>query len=110
MSDPLMIPDPTAGDDLTEMSFSEIYASAAINDEIILHLHPEHVETTKTGLKNYKAKTALKMKKEGLLPDAATLTFREDPSTEYPGCIALKVILERKGTVPIKGMTIPEQL
>ena len=39
-----------------ELSYAEIYASAALNGEVVLTIPPEEVERVKIGLKNFKAK------------------------------------------------------
>ncbi len=106
MSDPLA----SAFPEESEVSFAEIYSTLCLNDELILTLDPISLESVKTGLKNYKAKLAKKMKDEGLVPDSSTLAFVEYPSKEFKGCICLKIILEKKGTFIIKKMEIPEKL
>lgn len=92
-----------------ELSYAEIYSNVALNDEIIITIPAETVESTKTGLKNFKSKQASKLKAEGLEPDQATLNFEEEASEEFPGCINLRIYLTRKATIRIAKLTIPEK-
>lgn len=95
-----------------EMSFSEIYAAAALNGEVVISIPPEEVERVKTGLKNYKAKQASKMKAEGLLPDPSVFIFTERECIDEDlrdSFIDLSIQLTRKSTVKIAKIRIPDQ-
>ena len=94
-----------------ELSYAEIYAAAALNGEVVITIPPEEVERVKTGLKNFKAKQAAKMKESGLIPDPSTLNFatREclDPELRE-NFIDLSIQLSRKSTVKVVKMRIPD--
>jgi len=95
-----------------ELSFSEIYAAAALNGEVVISIAPEEVERVKTGLKNFKAKQAAKIKAEGLVPDPSVLIFTERPSLDEDlrdSFIDLSIQLTRKSTVKIAKIRIPDQ-
>lgn len=95
-----------------ELSYAELYAAVALNEEIIITIPPEEVERVKTGLKNYKAKQASKMKGEGLQPDPSVFTFLERPTLDpayRENFIDLSIQLTRKSTVKIAAIRIPDQ-
>lgn len=95
-----------------ELSYAEIYASAALNGEIIITIATEEIERVKVALKNFKAKQASKMKEDGLLPDSSTFTFLvkecKDPSLR-DNFSDLSIQLTRKSTVRVKKIVIPDQ-
>lgn len=94
-----------------EVSFSEIYASAALNGEVVITIPPEEVERVKTGLKNFKAKQAAKMKADGLTPDPSVFIFTEreclDPDFR-DNFIDLSIQLTRKSTIKVAKLRIPD--
>lgn len=94
-----------------EISFSEIYASAALNGEVVITIAPEEVERVKTGLKNFKAKQAAKMKADGLTPDPSVFIFTEreclDPDFR-DNFIDLSIQLTRKSTVKVAKIRVPD--
>lgn len=92
-----------------ELSFQEIYAAAALNGEIIIVIHKDEVERVKTGLKNFKAKQAAKMKAEGLVPDTSIFTFVARDRKDDPDFVDLSIALSRKSTVVVKEIKIPDQ-
>jgi hypothetical protein len=95
-----------------ELSYAEIYAAAALNGEIVITIPPEEVERVKTGLKNFKAKQAQKMKDDGLIPDPSTLTFtvREClDEVDRESFIDLSIQLTRKSTIKVAKIRIPDQ-
>jgi hypothetical protein len=94
-----------------EVSFSEIYASAALNGEVVITIPPEELERVKTGLKNFKAKQAQKMKAEGLMPDPSVFIFTERECLDADfrdNFIDLSIQLARKSTVKVAKIRIPE--
>lgn len=94
-------------EELERMTFAEILATVALNDEIIITIAMEDVERVKTGLKNVKAKQATKMKEEGLTPDSSTLSFVVSEPNEDDD-VDLKILLNHKSTVLIKKVVIPD--
>lgn len=94
-------------EELERMTFAEILATVALNDEIIITIAMEDVERVKTGLKNVKAKQAAKMKEEGLTPDSSTLSFVVSEPNEDDD-VDLKILLNHKSTVLIKKVVIPD--
>jgi hypothetical protein len=97
----------SAQEELEEMTFAEILATAMMNDEIIITIAQEEVERVKVGLKNVKAKQAAKMKEDGLIPDPSILTFvASEPDSN--GDVELKIILSRKSVVKVKELKIPD--
>lgn len=95
-----------------EMSFSELYAAAAINGEVVITIPPEEVERVKTGLKNFKAKQAAKMKEDGLIPDPSVFTFIQRECLDESmreNFVDLSIQLTRKSTVKIAKLRIPDQ-
>jgi 5-bromo-4-chloroindolyl phosphate hydrolysis protein len=90
------------------MTFAEILATVALNDEIIITINGEDVDRVKTGLKNVKAKQAAKMKEEGLVPDSSTLAFIVSKPINDEGDVDLKIILNQKSTVRIKKIVVPD--
>ena len=94
-------------EELERMTFAEILATVALNDEIIITIAMEDVERVKTGLKNVKAKQATKMKEEGLTPDSSTLSFVVSEPNEDDD-VHLKIMLNHKSTVLIKKVVIPD--
>lgn len=94
-------------EELERMTFSELLATVALNEEIVITIAAEDVERVKTGLKNVKAKQAAKMKEEGLTPDSSTLSFIASP-TKDNGDVDLKILLNHKSTVLIKKITVPD--
>lgn len=94
-------------EELERMTFAEILATVALNDEIIITIAAEDVERVKTGLKNVKAKQAAKMKEDGLTPDSSTLSFiTSEPNADDD--VDLKIMLNHKSTVLIKKIAIPD--
>lgn len=91
-----------------EISYEEILSTLALNGEVILTIPAELVETLKSGIKNCKSKQAARLKEDGLMPDQSTLSFNVQNSEEYEGAVDVKVILERKGVIPIIKMTLPD--
>jgi hypothetical protein len=94
-------------EELERMTFAEILATVALNDEIVITIAAEDVERVKTGLKNVKAKQAAKMKEEGLTPDSSTLSFVTSEANE-DGDVDLKILLNHKSTVLIKKIVVPD--
>ena len=94
-------------EELERMTFAEILATVALNDEIVITIAAEDVERVKTGLKNVKAKQAAKMKEEGLTPDSSTLSFVTSEPNE-DGDVDLKILLNHKSTVLIKKIVVPD--
>ena len=95
-----------------ELTFSEIYASVMMNEEVVITIPLEEVERVKTGLKNLKAKQASKLKEEGLLPDPSVFTFveRECEEEDLKGLFTdLSIQLARRSTVKIVKMRIPDK-
>lgn len=91
-----------------ELSYSEIMASLMLNGEIVIVIPMEAEAGVKTGLKNLKAKQALKLKEEGLIAPEETLEFESSPSTQWEDCVSLKILLKKKGVVKVMKMTIPD--
>lgn len=97
-------------EDSEALSFQEIYAMLQLNEEIIITIPVEDIERVKTGLKNYKAKKALKEKEAGLPPESpSTLTFEVEKNTEYPNAADMRVILTRKAVVKVMNIKIPDK-
>jgi len=95
-------------DEEQEISYAEILASAMLNGEIIITIFLEDEERVKTGIKNYKSKTATKAREEGQPIDNSLLIFESKPSKDFAGCLDLSVQCKNRGTVKIKAMRIPE--
>lgn len=95
-----------------ELSYAEIYASVALNGEIIITIPTEEIERVKIGLKNFKAKQSAKLKEEGLLPDSSTFTFiiKECQDLELKDNFSdLSIQLTRKSTIKVRKIVIPDQ-
>lgn len=97
-----------AGEDLEEMSYAEIYASVQLNNEIVITVPVEEEERVKIGIKNVKAKQALKFKEDGLPVDPSVLSFTTTKSKEYENAVDLTITLTRKAMVPVFKIRIPE--
>jgi len=95
-----------------QLSYAEIYASAALNGEIIITIPKEESKRVRTGLINLKAKMATKQKEEGLTPDPSVLTFieREPEDKDFPPehFIDLSIQLARKSLVKVAKVRIPD--
>ena len=91
-----------------ELSYQEIYSSLLLNDEIQLTVSPDDLEKLKVGLKNVKAKTSAKNKELGLPTDTSVLKFISKASDEFEGFIDLTITVDRKGTVKVKKVRIPD--
>lgn len=88
-------------------TYADIISTLISNDELIITIPVEEVEKVKIGLKNFKAKQILRLKEEGLpIPDE-TLSFYSTLS-DCPDHIDLRIVLNRKGTVRIKKIVIPD--
>lgn len=94
--------------DTEELTYGEILANLAMNEEIIIVIPVDKEEEVKTGLKNLKSRQATRMEKEGLPKPEEILQFDSTPSKEYEDCINLRIVLKKKGIVPIKKMIIPD--
>lgn len=90
-----------------DITFAELLATVMLNDEVIITIPFSEVDRVKTGLKNVKAKQALKMKEEGLTPDISTLSFSLSEQ-DKDGDVDLKIILSRKSTIRVKKIFIPD--
>lgn len=90
-----------------DITFAELLATVQINDEVVITIPFNEVERVKTGLKNVKAKQALRMKEEGLIPDSSTLSFFYS-EIDKDGDVDLKILLSRKSTIRVKKITIPD--
>lgn len=90
------------------LSYAELLANLALNEELIIIIPVEEEERTKNGLKNLKSKQNNKLRDEGLpIPDEV-LEFSSTPSNEYEDCVNLRILLRRKGMVRVKKMIIPD--
>jgi hypothetical protein len=92
-----------------ELSYSELYSTALLNGEVIITIAIEDEEKTKTGIKNYKSKMNQKLKDDNLAIDSSIISFASRTSTEFEGCVDLSILVQKRGTVKIKAMKIPEQ-
>lgn len=97
-----------------ELTFSELYSSTLLNGEIVITIPKEEIERVKTGLKNVKAKQALKMKEDGLIPDNSVFNFiervaKDEDGNEIEGFCDLSIELSRRSVVKIKRFRIPDQ-
>lgn len=93
------------------ITYQDIYTNLLINEEVILCLNPEDIESTKRGIKNAKFRTAAKAKEAGILEDSGTLSFYTSACREIPGAFNLRVRLDLKGKVPLlRPMIIPKDL
>lgn len=90
-----------------DITFAELLATLMFNDEVIITIPFSEVERVKTGLKNVKAKQALKMKEDGLTPDNSTLSFNLS-EVDKDGDIDLHIILSKKSIIRVKKITIPD--
>ena len=108
IEDPIV--EDTIGEDDEEVSYADLYNSCILNGEIIITIPNEFLERTKRGIRNYKAKLYLKCKEDGVPTDSSVLSFSEDMSKEFPGCTELHILSQRKATVKIKKIVIPENL
>lgn len=102
------IEEPTEEEEDKELSYQEIYSSLLLNDEIQLTVSPDDLEKLKVGLKNVKAKTSAKNKELGLPTDTSVLKFISKASDEFEGFIDLTITVDRKGTVKVKKVRIPD--
>jgi hypothetical protein len=97
-----------------ELTFSELYSSVLLNGEVVITIPTAEVERVKTGLKNVKAKQAIKMKEDGLIPDPSVFTFLERVALDEHGnniqdFCDLSIELSRRSVVKIKKLRIPDQ-
>lgn len=97
-----------------ELTFSELYSSVLLNGEVVITIPKAEVERVKTGLKNVKAKQAIKMKEDGLIPDPSVFTFLEREAINDNGDIIqdfcdLSIELSRRSVIKIKKLRIPDQ-
>lgn len=102
---------PSEDSEETELSYAEIYSAAAINGEVVITIAPEDVEKVKTGLKNFKAKQAVKMKEDGLVPDPSILTFIQREAAEESmreHFVDLSIQLTRRSTIRVAKIRIPD--
>lgn len=92
-----------------EVSYSDLYNTAFLNGEIIITIPIEEEEKTKAGIKNFKSKNNQKLRDAGQPTDTSLINFASSPSSDFQGCIDLKIIVIKRGTVKIKGkIRIPE--
>ena len=92
-----------------EVSYSDLYNTAFLNGEIIITIPIEEEEKTKAGIKNFKSKNNQKLRDAGQPTDTSLINFASSPSPDFQGCIDLKIIVIKRGTVKIKGkIRIPE--
>lgn len=97
-----------ANPDSNSLSFPEIYSSVLLSGEIIISIPAELEEKVKQGLKNFKAKQAMRDKEKGLPPDPNILSFNTQKS-DIEGAIDLSIALIPKNLVPILRIRIPDQ-
>lgn len=90
------------------LSFSEIYSSVLLSGEIIITIHADMEEKVKQGLKNFKAKQAMRDKEKGLPPDSNILNFKASKS-DIEGAVDLSIALVPKNLVPVLRIKIPDQ-
>lgn len=95
-------------DEGEEFSYAELIAATVLNGEIIITIPLEDEERVKTGLKNYKRKTATKAKESGEPLDSTVLIFTSHPSKEFPGCLDLNIRNKVRGSIKIKQLRIPD--
>ena len=96
-------------DGTQEVTFDEMYSQLILSSEILLHLSPDMIEYTKTGLKNYKSRLNKKMKEQNLIPEEASLEFHILGESDIKGCSVLKIILNRKGFVRVSRIIVPTE-
>lgn len=90
-----------------ELTYSELYASVQLNDEIVVTIPLAEEERTKIGIKNVKAKQALKFKEDGLPIDPSVLSFSTSKSVEFVDAVELTITLAKKAVVPVFKIRIP---
>lgn len=93
---------------IEEMSYGEILANLAMNGEVIITIPTEQEEAVRIGLRNLKARQALKLEKEGLPKPEEVLQFSATQSSEYEDCVDLHIILKKKGVIEVRKMVIPD--
>lgn len=98
----------TDGVEDEEWSYTEIYSSVQLNNEIVITIPVEEEERTKVGIKNVKAKQAAKFKEDGLPIDPSVLSFSSTKSKEFENAVDLTITLTRKAVVPVLKVRIPE--
>lgn len=94
-----------------ELSFSELFSSVLLNEEIVITIPKEEVIRVKNGLKNLKAKQSSRMRLDGLAPDPSVFSFleRTPKEKEYAeDFIDLTISLSRKSVVKIAKIRIPD--
>lgn len=91
-----------------EMSYGEILANLAMNEEIILTIPVDKEEDVRIGLRNLKSRQAARMEKSGLPKPEEVLQFSATPSKDYEDCVDLRIILKKKGAITVKKMVIPD--
>lgn len=91
-----------------ELSYGEILANLAMNEELVITIPLDKEEEVKTGLKNLKSRQNAKLIKENLPKPQETLEFSSAKSKEYEDCVDLRIILRKKGAVLVKKMVIPD--
>ena len=92
----------------TEISYVEIMATLALNNEVIITIPSETESIVKIGLKNFRAKQRIQLKSQGIPFPEEALEFTSYPSEDYDDCIDLHISLRKKGVVIIKKMIIPD--
>lgn len=90
------------------LTFQEIYAAVLLNGEIIITVPAEVVDKVKQGLKNFKAKQAIRDRDNGVQPDSSTLSFKV-ASSSIVGAVDMRVSLTSKNLIPIIKLQIPDQ-
>lgn len=109
LSDSDNLEDPELPEGEEEVSYSDLYNTAFLNGEIIITIPIEEEEKTKAGIKNFKSKNNQKLRDAGQPTDTSLINFATSPSPDFQGCIDLKIIVIKRGTVKIKGkIRIPE--
>lgn len=90
------------------ISFATIYGQLVLEDEIILTIPIDAVESAKQGLKNFKAKSKRRMGDMDIQTDDFTIEFATRPST-VEGAVDLVITAKRRGTIPVFKVTVPEK-
>lgn len=91
-----------------EITYNELLSTLALNGEVIITIPSEEESKVTIGLKNLKAKQAIKGKEDGLVPIDEVLTFASSQSIEYSDCVNLHITLRKRGVVKIKKMILPD--
>ena len=96
-------------DQLQSLTYQDIYHTLVLNSELIITIPAEEEEKVKIGLKNVKAKKALKDKEEGHPVDNTILSFTSTVSKDFMGAINLHIALLKKAIVPVYKIAIPDK-